>query len=135
MICVSLCTLYLCALQIWLHLEKPKDVQTKSGQYMMISADALGGGKFHPFTLTSTSDQQVQSFHILVQGEWTRKLQALYHPANLVRKEAVLDHALANQLVSHSTEFDLPPLHVKGPFGGSYGSWKTYKRLVMVAGG
>jgi predicted ferric reductase len=58
---------------LFLELEKPTFVY-KAGQYCFLNAPLISRQEWHPFTISSSPDQEFLTFHIRTVGDWTRAL-------------------------------------------------------------
>jgi len=120
--------------------EKPPGFSYKSGQWLQVSCDAIAPGVFHPFSFSSSPNEEALSCHIRVGGFWTNKLRLTYHPANLQRNpDAIIAHGGLGErqsfISSPCTQYILPPLYIDGPFGEGHEDWESYKNVVMVGAG
>ena len=72
------------------HLEfkRPTNFEYKAGQWCRIACVSLGGGEYHPFTLTSAPHEDNLSLHIRAVGPWTINLRQVYDPSNLQPQKA-----------------------------------------------
>ena len=66
--------------------KRPPSFEYKAGQWCRIACQTLGGGEYHPFTLTSAPHEDNLSLHIRAVGPWTINLRQTYDPANLQSK-------------------------------------------------
>jgi predicted ferric reductase len=53
--------------------------QYKAGQYIFICIPEITKYQFHPFSISSSPDQEYVSLHIRVLGDWTKQLYDLAH--------------------------------------------------------
>ncbi|XP_046845729.1 dual oxidase 2-like isoform X2 [Xenia sp. Carnegie-2017] len=100
------------------HLEfkRPPNFEYIAGQWCRIACVSLGGGEYHPFTLTSAPHEDNLSLHIRAVGPWTINLRQTYDPVNLQSKP-------------------YPQLYLDGPFGEGHQDWYRYEVSVLVGGG
>jgi dual oxidase len=120
--------------------EKPPGFSYKSGQWLQVSCDAIAPGVYHPFSFSSSPNEEALSCHIRVAGFWTNKLRITYHPSNLQRNPNGITAPSAlgervNYISSPCTQYILPPLYIDGPFGEGHEDWESYKNVVMVGAG
>jgi len=74
---------------------KPKGrFRYRPGQYILLKSEDLGRLQWHPFTLTSSPEEDHISVHIKCSGNWTGALYNAFAPGK-----------------------QWPRLHVDGPFG------------------
>ena len=66
-----------------LEFKRPANFDYKAGQWCRIACQALGGGEYHPFTLTSAPHEDNLSLHIRAVGPWTINLRQTYERANV----------------------------------------------------
>ena len=71
---------------IHLEFKRPANFEYMAGQWCRIACVNLGGGEYHPFTLTSAPHEDNLSLHIRAVGPWTINLRQTYDPANLQSK-------------------------------------------------
>ena len=57
---------------------RPKSFVYKSGQYFKIACTALSRDEFHPFTITSSPNDDYLSCHVLAVGSWTKNLRKTF---------------------------------------------------------
>jgi len=91
----------------------------EAGQYIFIKCSAISRTEWHPFTLTSSPEEDYFSVHIRLAGDWTE--------------------ALAKAVKADEQEFQeswtLPTLAVDGPFGTASEDWDQYEVDVLVGAG
>jgi len=101
--------------------KRPAGFDYKSGQWVRIACTELGGGEYHPFTLTSAPHEDHLSLHIRALGPWTKNIRQAVDPK------------------SHSTgsirDKPYPKLYLDGPFGEGHQDWYKYEVAVLVGGG
>ena len=66
-----------------LQFKRPANFDYKAGQWCRIACQSLGGGEYHPFTLTSAPHEDNLSLHIRAVGPWTINLRQTYERANV----------------------------------------------------
>ncbi|XP_021358388.1 dual oxidase 2-like isoform X2 [Mizuhopecten yessoensis] len=99
-----------------LKFKRPLDFDYKSGQWVRIACLDIGEDEYHPFTLTSSPNEDFLSLHIRAVGPWTMNLRSTYDPNNLGDR--------------------IPPkVYVDGPFGEGHQDWYKYPVSVLVGGG
>ena len=72
--------------------------------------------KFHPFTITSSPNDDYLSCHILAVGPWTKNLRKTF---------ADVESELAPK----------PKMLVDGPFGEGHQNWTNFDVSVLVGAG
>nr|XP_002735792.1 PREDICTED: dual oxidase 1-like [Saccoglossus kowalevskii] len=68
----------------YLEWKRPVDFNYKSGQWLQISCIDLGENEYHPFTLTSSPNENTLSIHIRTVGPWTMNMQRKFHPDSIL---------------------------------------------------
>lgn len=69
-----------------LQFRKPEDFQYKSGQWVRIACLGLNPHEYHPFTLSSSPDEEDLTVHIRSVGPWTRHVRQLYDDSIALKK-------------------------------------------------
>jgi len=67
-----------------LKVKKPPGFAFKSGQWAQVAVNKLGKSEFHPFTMTSSPNEEYVTFHIRAVGPWTTNVRRLFDPSNRV---------------------------------------------------
>lgn len=83
----------------------------KAGQYVLIQVPAISFWQWHPFTISSCSDNTLE-LHIKSSGDWTKKLRSL----------------------SVSTDTDIN-VGIDGPFGAPSQGFFDYDRSIIIGSG
>jgi len=96
--------------------NRPSTFEYRSGMWIQLACPELGASEFHPFTLTSSPQEDTLSLHIRGCGPWTNNLRNLIDPDNLKGKP-------------------FPKLFVDGPFGSGQQDWFRYEVAVIVGAG
>ncbi|XP_063929411.1 dual oxidase 2-like [Zophobas morio] len=99
-----------------LEFRRPENFQYKSGQWVRIACLSLNKNEYHPFTLSSSPDENNLTVHIRAVGPWTTHIRTLYDNINK-----------ANSL--------LPKLYLDGPFGEGHQDWNQFDVSVLIGGG
>ena len=84
------------------------------GQYILLNIPQISNFEWHPFSITSCSEQDYTSIHIQVVGNWTRKL---------------------SELTSNPTNLSSIELKIDGAFGSPTRSYNSFKSIVLISGG
>ena len=99
-----------------LEMYRPKSFVYKSGQYFKIACTALSRDEFHPFTITSSPNDDYLSCHILAVGPWTKNLRKTFADVE-------------------SEMTPKPKMLVDGPFGEGHQNWTNFEVSVLVGAG
>jgi NADPH oxidase len=97
----------------------------KSGQYLFICFPHIFPHEWHPFTITSSPDEDFISLHIRVVGDWTGELW----------KTLVEGADKAEYLNTPTGPDGQPVIQIDGPFGTAAGEIEDYKVVVLVGAG
>ncbi|XP_071953230.1 dual oxidase 2-like [Antedon mediterranea] len=100
----------------FLKFKRPKNFDYKSGQWVRIACNSLGGNEYHPFTLTSAPHEDALSLHVRAIGPWTKNLRRVFDARNAV-------------------EFYYPKIYLDGPYGEGHQDWYQFDVSVLVGGG
>jgi len=87
------------------------------GQYARINIPQVSRLQWHPFSFSSSPDQEVVSFHISPVGDWTNQLKEL--AANFQAKK------LAKS----------PVVYLEGPYGAPSQHYSSFKHIMIVSSG
>ncbi|XP_044256242.1 dual oxidase 2-like [Tribolium madens] len=101
-----------------LEFRKPENFQYKSGQWIRIASLGLNKNEYHPFTLSSSPDEDNLTVHIRAVGPWTTHIRRLYDNFN---------KGSSNSL--------LPKLYLDGPYGEGHQDWNQFEISVLIGGG
>eukprot|EP00388_Colpodella_angusta_P001400 GDKJ01004485.1.p1 GENE.GDKJ01004485.1~~GDKJ01004485.1.p1 ORF type:complete len:568 (-),score=40.25 GDKJ01004485.1:1338-3041(-) len=126
----------------------PKTFKFKysAGQYCFLMIPQISLYQFHPFSISSSPDQDIVTFHARVLGDWTGALQALVRgPANCsINKKDGEETGVDRQDTKKSNEVAVVTypevamdIHVEGPFGILSVDIDSpiYQVLLIVVGG
>merc|ERR1712150_91095 len=115
-----------------LYLDKPSNFQKllQPGHYVNLNIPFLSSYEWHPFTVTSSPEDDYLSLHILRNGDWTNSLH---------------DHFSSQEhnCTANTNGVLCPPswagedslsnaMYIGGPFGISSQKWNHYKTVVFV---
>eukprot|EP00698_Gefionella_okellyi_P005644 TRINITY_DN15118_c0_g1_i1.p1 TRINITY_DN15118_c0_g1~~TRINITY_DN15118_c0_g1_i1.p1 ORF type:complete len:504 (-),score=79.14 TRINITY_DN15118_c0_g1_i1:41-1552(-) len=107
-------------------LQMSKTFDYKPGQYLYLNCPYLSRNEWHPFTITSSPDEDMLTVHIRIVGDWTGALANLLNPGG---KQKTL-------LMNKATGPDgTPLLRVDGPFGAASEEAFNYEIAVLVGAG
>ncbi|XP_064628369.1 cytochrome b-245 heavy chain-like [Lineus longissimus] len=98
---------------------KKKGFRMESGQYIFLKCPSISHFEWHPFTLTSSPQEDFFSVHIRLVGDWT---------------EALAKACIGNEKEIRPTS-QLPKLAVDGPFGTASEDVYEYQVDVLVGAG
>ncbi|PVV02148.1 hypothetical protein BB560_003408 [Smittium megazygosporum] len=123
----------------------------KPGQYVLINVPIVSVTEWHPFTLTSSPQEDFLSIHVRIVGDWTKKLSKVLGAHNL---DLEIPENIPMPLDSHNSHFSrssfsskrksryldisnvaLPDLHVNGPIGSPAQDFSQFNTVVLIAGG
>eukprot|EP00238_Polyblepharides_amylifera_P007236 CAMPEP_0196581748 /NCGR_PEP_ID=MMETSP1081-20130531/35324_1 /TAXON_ID=36882 /ORGANISM="Pyramimonas amylifera, Strain CCMP720" /LENGTH=533 /DNA_ID=CAMNT_0041902089 /DNA_START=189 /DNA_END=1790 /DNA_ORIENTATION=+ len=89
----------------------------RGGQYLFLCIPTLTSFQWHPFSVSSSPDQDLVSIHIRVLGDWTSKLYELCKPGGA-------DGLLLKVLIEGP--YGEPSIDIDGP---------KYKSFLLISGG
>eukprot|EP00457_Paulinella_chromatophora_P008916 gb/GEZN01008965.1/.p1 GENE.gb/GEZN01008965.1/~~gb/GEZN01008965.1/.p1 ORF type:complete len:375 (-),score=43.73 gb/GEZN01008965.1/:248-1252(-) len=112
-----------------LRLARPRRWNAVAGQFGCVNVPALSALEWHPFTLTSTADNDFVEFYISNEGDWTGRLHALFLRAIDVN-EKVQRSDFSSQAPS-----PWPRVKFQGPYGAPSQAWDSYSYIILVGGG
>jgi len=96
------------------------------GQFVFLCCSYIADFEWHPFTISSSPEDDYLSVHIRIVGDWTGKLHKLLNPENI---EGVCQENM------HSAPNGKPILEIDGPFGtASEDVWKFQTIMLWAAG-
>lgn len=58
-----------------LKFKRPSNLVYKAGQYIIIGTTAISKAELHPFTLTSSPNEEYMSVHIRAVGPFTKRIR------------------------------------------------------------
>ncbi|XP_026480710.1 dual oxidase 1-like [Ctenocephalides felis] len=99
-----------------LKFKKPHDFTYKSGQWVRIACSELNANEFHPFTLSSSPNENHLSVHIRAVGPWTTNIRKVFDPA-IPRVGGK------------------PSIRLDGPYGEAHQDWHKCDVAILVGGG
>jgi NADPH oxidase len=108
-----------------LRIKKPTFVY-KPGQYVYLCCPYIADYEWHPFTISSSPDEDYLSNHIRIVGDWTGKLWDLL---NDERQLGVVKEDLT------AAPNGSPILLVDGPFGAASEDVFRFKNVILFAAG
>ena len=63
-----------------LEFKRPPSFEYRSGQWIRLACEPLGGGEYHSLTLTSAPHEDTLSVHVRAVGPWTANLRKVFDP-------------------------------------------------------
>jgi len=98
----------------------------KSGQYLFLNCPYIASHEWHPFTITSSPQEDFVSVHIRVVGDWTGELWSFLNPD---RKLGVVQENLLSAPDGSAI------FKIDGPFGAASEEVFDFKTVMLCAGG
>jgi len=112
---------------------KKEKTTVRAGQYIFLSCPEISYFQWHPFTLTSSPEEDYLSVHIRVAGDFTTAL-AKACGCNFESKNR--DTKDLGELVrTASLNQTLPRVMVDGPFGSASEDFLNYETVLLVGAG
>jgi len=106
---------------------KKAEFKYKSGQYVFLQCPYIAQFEWHPFTISSSPDEDFMSVHIRIVGDWTGALYNLLNPSK--KPVGVIQKNMIN------APNGKPIFLVDGPFGtASADVWKFEHVQLWAAG-
>eukprot|EP00029_Vermamoeba_vermiformis_P007563 TRINITY_DN3305_c0_g2_i1.p1 TRINITY_DN3305_c0_g2~~TRINITY_DN3305_c0_g2_i1.p1 ORF type:complete len:668 (+),score=124.67 TRINITY_DN3305_c0_g2_i1:86-2089(+) len=104
------------------------NLQWRPGQYVFLNCPYIASNEWHPFTISSSPDENYLSVHIKRAGDWTGALHDLINPekkmdGSVVRESLVLDPS------------GKPIISIDGPFGAASEDVFKFENVVLSAAG
>lgn len=97
-----------------------------SGQYLFVACPYIANFEWHPFTISSSPDEDFVSVHIRKAGDWTGSLHEFMNPD---KKLGVVQENMVN------APNGKPILMIDGPFGAASEDVPKFKHLHLWAAG
>jgi NADPH oxidase 2 len=117
-----------------LELQIKKEKTTiRAGQYIFLSCPEISYFQWHPFTLTSSPEEDYISVHIRVAGDFTTAL-AKACGCNFDSKDRNT-RDLGGLVRTPSFNKALPRVMVDGPFGSASEDFLNYETVLLVGAG
>lgn len=98
----------------------------KPGQYLFLNCPYIARQEWHPFTISSSPQEDFVSVHIRIVGDWTGDLWKFLNPEN---KLGVVAESLL------TANDGSPIFRIDGPFGAASEEVFNFKNTVLVGGG
>ena len=119
-----------------IRLQFTKSFNYEAGQYCFLLIKEISPIDFHPFSISTSPEQEIISFHIRSLGNWTNKL-AGYITAKIEEKKKLTETGGAtkeNNVGENSIPLDV---YIEGPYGSPMIDLinPTYEVLLLVSGG
>jgi NADPH oxidase len=100
----------------------------KPGQYVFICCPYIADYEWHPFTISSSPDEDFVSLHIRLAGDWTGSLHQLMNP-NKKGDGSVVQENMIN--APNGT----PIILIDGPFGAASEDVFKFETVMLFAAG
>ncbi|KAJ1439027.1 Riboflavin synthase-like beta-barrel [Sesbania bispinosa] len=113
-----------------LHISKPQGFKYTSGQYICVNCPDVSLFEWHPFTITSTPEDDYISVHIQTLGDWTSQLKAVFIEAC---EPTLDDQSVALQIdMLGKNKSRMPRLLIDGPYGAPAQDYGNYEVLLLI---
>ncbi|KAG7546255.1 Riboflavin synthase-like beta-barrel [Arabidopsis suecica] len=107
-----------------LQMSKPTNFKYKSGQYMFVNCPAVSPFEWHPFSITSTPQEDYLSVHIKSLGDWTEAIQGVFSEVSKPPPVGDMLHG------ANSPGF--PKIMIDGPYGAPAQDYKKYEVVLLI---
>ncbi|EOA17991.1 hypothetical protein CARUB_v10006425mg [Capsella rubella] len=107
-----------------LQMSRPKNFKYKSGQYMFVNCPAVSPFEWHPFSITSTPQEDFLSVHIKSLGDWTEAIQGVFSEVSKPSPAGGTLHG------ADSPRF--PRIMLDGPYGAPAQDYKKYEVVLLI---
>ncbi|CAE6178132.1 unnamed protein product [Arabidopsis arenosa] len=107
-----------------LQMSKPTNFKYKSGQYMFVNCPAVSPFEWHPFSITSTPQEDYLSVHIKSLGDWTEAIQGVFSEVSKPPPVGEMLHG------ANSPGF--PKIMIDGPYGAPAQDYKKYEVVLLI---
>ncbi|XP_010438933.1 PREDICTED: putative respiratory burst oxidase homolog protein G [Camelina sativa] len=107
-----------------LQMSKPKNFKYMSGQYMFVNCPAVSPFEWHPFSITSTPQEDFLSVHMKSLGDWTEAIQGVFSE---VSKPSPVGDTLHG---ANSSCY--PKIMLDGPYGAPAQDYKKYEVVLLI---
>jgi predicted ferric reductase len=119
---------------------KKERISTRAGQYIFLSCPEISYFQWHPFTLTSSPEEDYLSVHIRVVGDFTTTLAKTLgcdfpDQRNDEKNDAPLGGIVIGTNSNPPLNRTLPRIMVDGPFGSASEDYLNYETVVLVGAG
>eukprot|EP01128_Nolandella_sp_AFSM9_P005127 TRINITY_DN2434_c0_g1_i1.p1 TRINITY_DN2434_c0_g1~~TRINITY_DN2434_c0_g1_i1.p1 ORF type:complete len:535 (-),score=75.71 TRINITY_DN2434_c0_g1_i1:129-1733(-) len=108
-----------------LQLQKPS-FKYKAGQYVYLQCPYVADYEWHPFTISSSSDEGFIGVHMRIVGDWTGKVYNMMNPGQ--KLGLVQSHLV-------TAPNGKPVFLIDGPFGAASEEFEHYDTLMMWCAG
>lgn len=105
---------------------KKTSFKYKCGQYVFLCSSYIANYEWHPFTISSSPDEDFVSVHIRRAGDWTSSIHDLLNPEG---KKGVVQENVVN------APNGSPILMIDGPFGAASEEVFKFKNALLFAAG
>ncbi|KAL1201199.1 putative respiratory burst oxidase protein G [Cardamine amara subsp. amara] len=107
-----------------LQMSRPTNFKYKSGQYMFVNCPAVSPFEWHPFSITSSPQDDYLSVHIKSLGDWTKALKGVFSKVSKPIPVGDMLHGANNP--------DYPKIMIDGPYGAPAQDYKKYEVVLLV---
>ena len=119
---------------------KKERITTRAGQYIFLSCPEISYFQWHPFTLTSSPEEDYLSVHIRVVGDFTIALAKTLgcdfpDQKNDEKNDAPLGGKVIGTNSNPPLNRTLPRIMVDGPFGSASEDYLNYETVLLVGAG
>lgn len=123
-----------------MELQIKKDhTTTRAGQYIFINCPEVSHFQWHPFTLTSSPEEDYISVHIRVAGDWTTAMSKAVGCEFKKKKGEKGGDDAGGKVVGTSAKpplnRTLPRVMVDGPFGTASEDFLNFETVLLVGAG
>jgi len=105
---------------------KKNSLKFKPGQYIFLNCPYIAKYEWHPYTISSSPEEDFVSVHVRIVGDWTTDLWNLLNPN---RRLGVIQE---NLLTSPDGD---PIFKIDGAYGTASEHVFDYKTVILIAGG
>lgn len=112
-----------------LRVQKPKFWPRnlhRPGMYAYMNVPEISRFEWHPFTISSSPDQDFIGFHIKQSGDWTRKLVELFREEDEMVERSEEGLALTKRSIQ---------IKIQGPLGAPSQDFKNHEVVVLIGAG
>ncbi|CAH8388542.1 unnamed protein product [Eruca vesicaria subsp. sativa] len=108
-----------------LYMSRPTKFKYESGQYMFLNCPTISTFEWHPFSITSSPQDDYLSIHIKVLGDWTNALKEVLY-------EVCMPPPVCHVNIDMVDQPSFPKIMVDGPYDSPAQDYKKYKVVLLV---
>ncbi|CAN8325858.1 unnamed protein product [Cochlearia groenlandica] len=108
-----------------LQMSRPKQFKYMSGQYMFVNCPAVSPFEWHPFSITSSPQDDYLSVHIKSAGDWTKALKGVF-------SEVTSKPPPVRDMLPSASNSDYPKIMIDGPYGAPAQDYKKYEVVLLI---